>query len=221
MANWVTHLRIAEEVLNKIDFSVDIEKYFVGSIATDSGTVGYDENGKRRYNPPRYVSHWTDNIPDWDVRIHYDRFYDTYIKNENDFSKKSFYLGYYIHLITDAMWVELIYRPVKESFETDDEYRKKARNQFRAEWFNAELIFLRNNSEFMPLRLFKTISNFDNIYLDYFSSTAIQKKIGEVIVAYDDFKVDVGSKFSYLTYEQYEDIIKIINRLIVMNLLSK
>jgi hypothetical protein len=59
MANWVTHLRIAEEVMNKIDFSVDIEKYFVGSIATDSGTVVYDENGKRGYNPPKVmiVSH--------------------------------------------------------------------------------------------------------------------------------------------------------------------
>ena len=221
MANWVTHLRIAEEVLKKIDFSVDIEKYLVGSVAADSGTVGYDENGKRGYNPPRYVSHWIDNVPGWDVSIHYERFYDTYIKNENDFDKKSFYLGYYIHLITDAMWMELVYRPVRESFKTDEEYQKKARNQLKPDWFKAELIFLLNNPGFKPLKILKTINNFDNIYLDYFPSMAIQNKIDEVVKTYADFNVDVNGVFPYLSYEEYEHMTIIITRLIAMSLLSR
>ena len=221
MANWITHLRIAEAVMKKSDLSVDIEKYLAGSIATDCGTVVYDANGKRGYNPPRYISHWTDNISDWDSKIHYERFYDTFVKNENDFGKRSFYLGYYIHLITDAMWIELVSRPVRESFESSEEYHKKARNQFRADWFDTELIFLQKNPDFASLRLFKAIKNLDNIYLDYFPQNAIQNKIEEVVKAYENYNINVNRIFPYFTYEEYEHFVLIITRLIVMNLLAR
>lgn len=221
MANWVTHLRIAEAVFNKLKFSVDIDKYLIGSIAPDCGIVVYNENGKRGYNPPRYISHWTDNKPDWDSAIHYEGFYDTYIMNESNVDKKSFYLGYYIHLITDALWIELVSRPVIESFETVKENAKKARNQARADWFDTELIFLLNTPEFRPLKLFKTLKNFNNIYLDYFQPMAIQNKIDEVVKTYDDFSVDVNRVYPYFSYKEYEHMIIVITRLIVMSLLSR
>jgi hypothetical protein len=221
MANWLTHLRIAEEVMKKLNLSVDIEKYLVGSIATDSGVVIYDENGKWRYNPPRDISHWTDIISDWDRAIHYGRFYDTYVKNEIDFDKKSFYLGYYIHLITDAIWIELVARPVFEKLETHGEQAEKAKKQFRADLFDVDLIFLMNNPDFRPLELLKTIKNFENIYLDYFPQGAIQIKIEEVIKTYQDFTVDRNRIFPYCSYEQYEEMITLTTRLIVMNLLSR
>lgn len=57
MAYWVTHLRINEAVLNKLNLSVNKEKYFIGSIAADCGIQVYDKNGRRGYDPPRYISH--------------------------------------------------------------------------------------------------------------------------------------------------------------------
>jgi uncharacterized membrane protein len=130
MADWLTHLRTAHSVIDKIDFPVDEEKYYIGTIATDCGKIKFDDNGKKYYDPSRYISHWTDDITDWDRPVHYDRFYDKYLKNETDHIKKSFYMGYYIHLLTDALWVELVARPVIESFESIDEFKIKAKNQF-------------------------------------------------------------------------------------------
>lgn len=221
MANWVTHLRIAEAVFNKLDLSLDFEKYLVGSIATDCGTIVYDDKGKRGYNPPRYISHWTDDIEDWDRAIHYERFYEAYIKNEKDFDKKSFYMGYFIHLITDALWIELVSRPVVESFATREEYREKGREPMRADWFNTELIFLQKNPVFQPLEILKTIKCFDNIYLDYFPPSAIQNKIEAVVKAYEGTNVEANRIFPYFTYEQYEHTVIMIIRMIRMSLLSK
>jgi hypothetical protein len=221
MANWLTHLRIAEKVKEKLNLSVDNEKYIIGSIAADSGAVLYDEFGKRKFNPPREISHWTDGMPVRRMVFHYERFYDAYVKNEIDFSKKSFYLGYYIHLITDAIWMELVARPVFERFETHEEYTEKASKQYRADLFDVDLIFLMNNREFKPLELLKTIRNFNNIYLDYFPANAIQVKIEEVIKTYQDFRVDPDREFPICTYEQYEKMVKLTVNLIVMNLLSR
>ena len=161
MANWLTHLRISEKVMKKLNLTVDNERYFVGSIAADSGVVVYDEIGKRSFNPSREISHWTDNFPDWGMTFHYERFYDAYVRHEIDFNKKSFYLGYFIHLITDAIWMELVARPVIERFETYEEYTTKAAKQYRADLFDVDLIFLMNNPQFRPLELLKTIKNFN------------------------------------------------------------
>lgn len=177
MANWLTHLRISQAVIDKIDSSVDEEKYYIGTIAPDGGKIHFDEKGKKYYEPPRYISHWTDNISDWDRTIHYERFYDKYVKNETDYIKKSFYLGYYIHLLTDALWVELVDRPIIENFETIEEFKSKAMKQFKDDWYNTELEYLKNNPNYYPLKVLSSIKKFDNIYLDYASSEAIQEKI--------------------------------------------
>lgn len=90
MAGWVTHLRVAESCMNLFDFSVDSEKYFIGTLATDCGRNLFDKNGNKYYNPPRYISHWTDNSLDWDAPIHYERFYDVYLRNETNNIKSPF-----------------------------------------------------------------------------------------------------------------------------------
>ena len=221
MAYWISHLRVAQAVKDKVDFPLDIEKYYVGSIATDCGSIQTDENGKHFYIPPRYVSHWTDNIPNWDAPIHYDRFYDTYIKNENDYSKKSFYLGYYIHLLTDAIWIELISRPLIESFETLEEYGKVARNKYRDDMYHTEVIFLRNNPAFHPLELVKTIHSFENIYLDYFHQEAIKINIDRVADNYNLLDADEKTEYPYFSCENYEAMMLTIERIVKMSLLAK
>ncbi|MBQ2011498.1 MAG: zinc dependent phospholipase C family protein, partial [Bacteroidaceae bacterium] len=36
----------------------------------------------------------------------------TYVKNETDAKKWSFYIGYWIHLYTDVLWHRLVYMPL-------------------------------------------------------------------------------------------------------------
>ena len=222
MAYWIAHLRIADAVLNRMNLSVDKERYFVGAIATDGGQSIFDESGKKiGYNPPRHISHWTDDKTDWDIAIHYSRFYDTYVKNECDFAKKSFYLGYFVHLISDALWIELVSRRVIESFKTTQEYDIKAKSQVRQEWFNVDLIFLKENPDFKPLRLLESIENFENIYLDYFLPRSIQLKIDEIVKIYSTYQPNLNRAHNYFTYEDCNRVITTISMLITMDLLSR
>lgn len=52
MPGWITHLRVAESSVKQLDFSVDTEKYYIGSIATDCGEVLFDEKGINIIIPP-------------------------------------------------------------------------------------------------------------------------------------------------------------------------
>lgn len=221
MAGWLTHLRTAESCINVFNFSLDAEKYYIGAIAADCGEVLFDENGKKYYNPPRYISHWTDNIPDWDAPIHYERFYDVYIKNEVDNIKRSFYLGYYIHLLTDAIWIELVSRPVIESFKTPQEYSKIARNQLRNDWYHTEVVFLQKCTKYFPLEIIKKVKNFENIYLEYASTKEINEKIKLCANCYNLTDVNEETKFPYFTYENYEKIMAVINRMIKITVTAR
>jgi hypothetical protein len=221
MAYWITHLRIADEVIKKLDFNVDMQKYLVGSIATDSGVAVFNEEGKKSYVPCRSVSHWTDEPSKWDTPIHYNRFYDLYVRNEANLDKKSFYLGYFVHLITDMLWVELISRPVIESFHTHDEYALYGRAVAREDWMDNELLFLKKHPDFRPLKVLESIRNFENIYLDYFPAEAIQTKIKQVVETYSNINVDEARVHPYVSAEKYEQAVNVMIRLIIADLLSR
>ncbi|MDP4153741.1 MAG: zinc dependent phospholipase C family protein [Bacillota bacterium] len=221
MAYWITHLRVADAVIQKLNLYVNMENYLVGSIATDSGMPVFTDNGKKSYIPPRAVSHWTDVPSNWDSPIHYSRFYNAYVSNETDLDKKSFYLGYFVHLLTDMLWIELISRPVIESFSSHDDYALCGRSRARQDWMENEQIYLQNNPDFRPLKTLQSIQSFENVYLDYFPPEAIQVKIGQVIDTYKDSSVDAAKVHPYVSFERYEQAVDVIIRLIIANLLSR
>lgn len=138
-----------------------------------------------------------------------------------DSKKKSFYLGYYLHLLTDAIWIELVSRPVIESFKTTQEYNRIARNQFRNDWYHTEIKFLQKNPEFYPLKILKKVRNFENIYLSYASDKVINERIKQFSYDYRLTDVNENTNYPYFTYENYEKVVVSINRLIRMNLLSR
>ena len=54
MASWMVHLRIADELLNKLD-GIDETAFIVGSIAPDSGVPNADWSV---FSPPKSVTHF-------------------------------------------------------------------------------------------------------------------------------------------------------------------
>lgn len=204
MANWLTHLRVAQSVKKHFDFKVDLEKYYIGCIATDCGKICINKEGKKFYDPPRYTSHWTDDIKDWDRNIYYERFYYKYLKDESNELKKSFYWGYYVHLLTDALWIEIVYRPLIDEFKSIDEFKIKALKQVRDDSYNVELKFLNSNHDFNPLKILKSIKEFENIYLDYASSEVVLEKVNWILDMYKTSNIEEKLDFTYFTYEIWD-----------------
>ncbi len=98
MATWVTHLMVADGVMEKMPFLCKHE-FFVGNIAPDCNVENEDWTC---FTPSREVTHWMGNKRK--VASDCERFLYEYVEKKTnlDIKEESFLLGYYAHLITDA-----------------------------------------------------------------------------------------------------------------------
>ncbi len=106
MATWITHLMIADRVLEQLP-GLDRRGFCIGSIAPDCNVENEDWTA---FTPPREVTHWMQGerkkVSDCDA------FYKEYILDHRDKitseEEHSFLLGYYAHLLTDAAFQAMI-----------------------------------------------------------------------------------------------------------------
>ncbi len=98
MATWVTHLMIADNVVQQIP-NLSKHEFLVGNIAPDCNVENEDWTS---FTPSREVTHWM--VDKRKVAADCDRFLHEYVekKEKLDNKEESFLLGYYAHLITDA-----------------------------------------------------------------------------------------------------------------------
>lgn len=103
MATWVTHLIIADRVLERVPFLCRHE-FCVGNIAPDCNV----ENEERTSFTPREATHWMGGKKK--AATDCERFLHEYLeqKSELTIQEESFLLGYYAHLITDAEFQRFI-----------------------------------------------------------------------------------------------------------------
>lgn len=105
MAFWVTHLMIADKIL-KIIPQLDRRGFAVGNIAPDCNIPNSDWSA---FTPPKKVTHFmsgeTKQLSDSDS------FAEKYLINRKAISNEqySFLLGYYTHLVVDAMFYDMIH----------------------------------------------------------------------------------------------------------------
>lgn len=104
MATWVTHLIVADGVLDSIPFLCKHE-FCVGNIAPDCNVENEDWTC---FTPSREITHWMGS--EWKNASDCERFLHEYIekKADLDIKEESFLLGYYAHLITDAEFQRFI-----------------------------------------------------------------------------------------------------------------
>lgn len=99
MATWVTHLMIADRVLEAVP-QLERRHFCVGNIAPDCNVENEDWT---QFVPPRKITHWMS--ADRKAAADCERFYREYIESRKDAATEqelSFLLGYYAHLIADA-----------------------------------------------------------------------------------------------------------------------
>lgn len=100
MAEWVTHLWVADEVLKHCPW-LDRHGFCVGNIAPDCNLLNEDGTD---FVPSREITHWMNGRRKTaeDCIAFYDKYVLSRIDEIKSNEELSFLLGYYSHLITDA-----------------------------------------------------------------------------------------------------------------------
>ena len=123
-------------------------------------------------------------------------------------SDKSFYLGYYIHLLTDILWKKIIYIPTKEKYLSKFSSETEFNYKIKADWSDVDYIFLRDNPDFRILNIFNKITTFPNIYFDYYSDIAFENKIVKIANVYKNISNNLDREYPFLNKEQADDFVR-------------
>ena len=195
MATWVTHLMIADSVLQHIP-SLDRRGFCVGNIAPDCNVENEDWTA---FTPSREVTHWMQG--ERKKASDCDAFYEQYIAKRRDgiqsAEEYAFLMGYYAHLITDAAFQKMIrdedrVKAVWKRIKENEELRERSVGMEES-WDNAKKLIPKRvwvghiysleaeylnahpgsgyMTEILPLKDFPD-------YIDYLPAGAIVRKIG-------------------------------------------
>lgn len=199
MATWITHLMVADSVLQKLPW-LDRRGFCVGNIAPDCNVENEDWTA---FTPSREITHWMGG--DRKTGSDADRYLNEYVLKRLDeiFSNEeySFLLGYYSHLVADAEFQKMIRDPervanVWKRIDADPEISVRVQGMAK-NWDSAKIIipkkdrfseiysiegeYLRQNpksgyiTEILPLKEFPD-------YIDYLPHGAIVRKIPKMTV---------------------------------------
>lgn len=193
MASWMIHLRIADKLLDCIPNLCPIE-FLMGNMAPDSGVP--DESGIA-FIPSTALSHY--RIDDGSGRkiIESHRYIADFFTPEHRRSyndrQYSFYLGYYVHLLTDVLWSELVAWPVREKFPlaTWDEIKE--------DWYHQDFLYLKKHPGFRAFRAYLGSVGFVNSYMDFFPSDAFDKRREYITSFYLQDRNNLYREYQYLT----------------------
>ena len=219
MATWIAHLRVAEKLLEEFNF-LDVQGFLVGNIGPDSGVPNEDWSA---FSPPKIISHWYNDIRDI-VPEDYRMKYLSDISKYTDL-EKSFYLGYYTHLLSDVEWGVLYKKKLEETLYKDSlEKDPKFIWTIKKDWYGQDHLYLRDNKQSIFFKAFIKIKEFPNTYFDFFSPTAFTRQINYITDFYQNFNENLDRSFVYLTKEEMdtyvENTTKLISDLLHSNLLK-
>ena len=218
MATWIVHLRVAEIFAKKYDF-IDEYNFFAGNLAPDCGYGQKDSFGE--FQPPPMVTHWTDTGSKRDCK--YKEFYEKYLKNKEKDNAYSFYLGYYIHLMTDVMWAVTFCIPTYTKYA--DEYSKNPEflRVIKLDWNDQDFRYLNEKPDFVPYNLLDERMGRINDYLPYYEENQLTKQIRFII---DNYKTpvsgrDIYREYVYLNRESIDNFVLTASEMIDMDIVKK
>ena len=236
MATWITHLMIADGVLERIP-NLDRHGFCVGNIAPDCNVENEDWTA---FTPSREVTHWMQS--ERKKASDCDAFCDEYILKRKDKIKSAeeyaFLLGYYCHLITDAAFQAMIRDDdrVKATWmriKADEELRVAAvgmdetwdsvkrlipKKEHMREIYEMEAEYLSDHpnsgylTEILPLKSFLD-------YIDYLPKGSIVRKIG--VMGYLPELDKSINKFITMSRDEYANFVEDTIQLVIQQFVEK
>src|SRR4030095_5774445 len=137
MGTWISHLRIAENLLDHFP-ELDEITFTFGNLSPDSGIPNANWT---EFDPPKEVTHFLQK-GDGEHAIHDLVFYKQYLANispEDDRKLYSFRLGYFFHLICDIMWAKRIWDASKIAYQNELEINKSETiEKIKTDWYGLD-----------------------------------------------------------------------------------
>ncbi|SHN60983.1 Zinc dependent phospholipase C [Butyrivibrio hungatei DSM 14810] len=208
MASWMVHLRIADKLLDRIK-DLDETAFVMGNIAPDSGVP--NENWTE-FHPPKVVSHFKTKADD-ETFFDVEEFCDKYFNEEliGSYSKKeySFFLGYYVHLLTDIDWTNDVYCGLLKAYPKEAAQDKnKLVWTAKGDWYDIDFLYLEEHPDFRAFHIYESAVDYDNEFMDIFSKDAFENRRQYICGFYrSDNHGDLHRKYTYLTPEQSADFV--------------
>lgn len=172
MATWITHLRIASDLLHSLP-SQHADWFAMGSIAPDSGIP--DEKWQT-FTPPVQVTHFQTSPPcayqTGDLL-----FYRRYLQRPSLAPEVySFRLGYFCHLVTDNLWSELVGKPTMARFQAEFAADENFIWEVKKDWYGLDFCYLRDHPADALWQVFLGCEYTANA-LDFIPPPAVQERI--------------------------------------------
>ena len=175
MATWIVHLRVAQNLLAKID-GLDAEQFLIGNLGPD---LNVQAEVWESFEPPGDVTHFRTTSEDefWSSDLEYYRDYLAELQwPGEDPQRFSFLMGYFVHLLTDNLWHQKVGAPTQvryvDQFDSDPDFIWEVKR----DWYGLDFIYLRDhpdNGFWSPF----IDSAYHHDYLDFFPPETIQEKL--------------------------------------------
>lgn len=209
MASWMVHLRIADKLLDRIK-DIDETAFVMGNIAPDSGVPNEDWS---QFTPPKVISHFKTK-PDDELFFDREKFCVEYFNEDliKTYDKKqySFFLGYYIHLLTDIEWTRDIYFELLKAY---PEETKADKNKLiwtaKGDWYDLDFLYLEQHPDFRAFSIYENSVDYENRFMDMFSKDAFENRRQYICGFYrGDQHGDLHREYTYLTPERVEAFVE-------------
>jgi len=175
MGTWISHLRIAENLLDRLS-GLEEGAFTCGNLAPDSGVPNADWSA---FDPPKEVTHFLRAGED-EGRIKDLEFYRHYVAGltvENDSTRYSFMLGYFFHLLSDNLWALRIGRRFKEDYASlFAERDKNAWWELKKDWYDLDHRYVRDHPDSLYQRVFMRVPN-PPPYLPFLPDGALSQQL--------------------------------------------
>lgn len=209
MAMWGVHLRVARHFLNKIDKSHHRE-FVIGNIAPDCGYGKKDSLGE--FTPPPEVTHWSPSGMKRDCR--YKDFFNTFLTGERG-DDYWFYLGYYVHLLTDIMWSVTMYMPTRIRYKSEYTKNPEFIKVIKKDWNDIDVVHLRKLKAHPCLDIIKNAGEIKD-YLTYYEKGQLTKQVKFIAEYYEEYGETEERDYEYTTPEQVSNFVECAYELLDM-----
>jgi hypothetical protein len=201
MATWGAHIRIAEAILG-VYSHLHTESFLVGNVGPDCGEPNEDWSV---FSPSKAVSHWIDNQD----KIQADAFYEQYLtQNISDHKHYSFLLGYYVHLLTDMEWTDMMavrrdHDPLYQELKTNPSFIWT----IKEDWYDLDHLYFKKNPHSAFHKVFKHITAFPD-YLDYYPQGGIERQLKYISGFYADYAGNPDRVYTFLVEEEMDRFVR-------------
>lgn len=208
MASWMVHLRIADKLLDRLE-GLDTTAFVMGNIAPDSGVPNEDWS---EFHPPKAISHFKTK-PEDETYFDMEKFCTQYFCEETikTYSTKeySFFLGYYVHLLSDVEWTNNIYKALLVAY-LDEALADKWKLVWDAkgDWYDLDFLYLSEHPDFRAFNIYENAVGFENEFMDMFAVDAFENRRQYICGFYrSDNHGDLHREYTYLTPLQAENFV--------------